>query len=347
MREIDLYGEGCPTVVLSHQDVKAIFPHTIGMFQRINRLTERALRRAEKYPHDKATIDLAKLRSRTVLGATEKTVTSRTFTSRRLTNSDSRRRYATNLAVLWSRESGYPYCIMDGNPLYDFRTASTVAVGVHCLGSSNDDVVCIFGAGPVATAAVFALGALKHPPREIRMTAKRKMGFKTIEERLNALFRTFDPALLRRTSLVACKTIRESLVGSTVIVDAISRTTGPFIDEALLPPEVVDRITYVDVGKEALSNSLVPRFSAYIFDNLKLGYRLNSPASEALRQGRCNVHAKKCDVTQLLNREISAKELAHGRLFTVMGVASIDAQIAEDAFRRLSKISEKGLAYGL
>lgn len=345
MREVDLYGEGCLTVVLSHQDVKAIFPHTVEMFERINRLTERTLRSAEKYPHDKATIDLAELRSRTLLGATEKTVASRTFISRRLTSLRSTRRYATNVAVLWNRESGYPYCIMDGNPLYDFRTASTVAVGVHCLGSSNDDVVCILGAGPVATATAFALGALRHPPREIRMTARRKMGFKTVKERLSALFRRFEPALLRRTNLVACETVQESLVGSTIIVDVFSRTTGPFIDEALLPLEIVDKITYVDVGKEALSGSLVSTFSAYIFDNLKLGYALNSPASEALRQGRCNIHAKKCDITQLLNGEISAKELAHGRLFTVMGVASIDAQIAEDAFRRFSKISEKRLAY--
>jgi ornithine cyclodeaminase/alanine dehydrogenase-like protein (mu-crystallin family) len=341
MHKVDLYGEGFLTVVLSHQEVTALFRHTVGMFQRINRLTERALKSAEKYPHDKATIDLGKLRSRTLLGATERTVVSRTFSSRRLTNPDSRRRYSTNVAVLWNRESGYPYCIMDGNPLYDFRTASTVAVGVHCLGISNDDVLCMLGAGPVATASVFALGALEHPPREIRMTAKRKMGFKTVKERLNALFRRFDPALLRRTSLVACETIKQTLAGSTVIVDVISRTAGPVIDEALLPPEIVDRITYVDVGKEALSSSLVPRFSAYIFDNLKLGYKLNSPASEALRQGRCNVHAKKCDITQLLNREISAKDLEHGRLLTVMGVASVDAQIAEDAFRRLSKVSEK------
>lgn len=342
MREVDLYGEGSLTVVLSHQDVKAIFPRTIGMFQRINRLTERALKSAERYPHDKATIDLARLRSRTVLGATEKTVASRTFISRRSTSPHPTRRYSTNLAVLWNRESGYPYCIMNGNPLYDFRTASTVAVGVHCLGSSKDDVVCILGAGPVATATVSALGALKHPPREIRMAAKRRMGFKTVKERLHALFRRLDPTLLRRTNLVACETIQESLVRSSVIVDLISRTTGPFIDERLVPPEIVDRITYVDVGKEALSSSLVSRFSAYIFDNLKLGYTLNSPASEALRQGRCNIHAKKCDITQLLNQEISAKELAQGRLLTVMGVASIDAQIAEDAFRRLSKISESG-----
>jgi ornithine cyclodeaminase/alanine dehydrogenase-like protein (mu-crystallin family) len=339
MHKVDLYGEGFPIRLLSHQEVKPLFRHTVGMFERINRLTERALKSAEKYPHDKATIDLGKLRSRTLLGATERTVVSRTFTSRRFTSPLSRSRYSTNVAVLWDRESGYPYCIMDGNPLYDFRTGSTVAVGVHCLGSSNDDVVSMLGAGPVAKAAVFALGALRHPPREIRMTAKRKMGFKTVKERLNTLFRGFDPVLFRRTSLVACETIQEALVGSTIIVDVISRAAERVVDEALLPPQVVENITYVDVGKEALSSSLVPRFSAYIFDNLELGYRLNSPASEALRQGRCNVHAKKCDITQLLNREISSKELAHGRLLTVMGVASVDAQIAEDAFTRLSKMS--------
>lgn len=230
---------------------------------------------------------------------------------------------------------------MNGNPLYDFRTASTVAVGLRCLGSSNDDVACILGAGPVATATISALGALKHPPREIRMTAKRKMGFKNVKERLNTLFRRLDPALFHRTSLIACETIQESLAKATIIIDVISRATNSIINETMLPQNLLDKATYVDVGKEALSSSLVSRFSAYIFDNLELGYRLNSPAGEALRHGRSNIHAIKCDITQLLNREIAANELAHGRLFTVIGVASIDAQIAEDAFKRLHKISRK------
>jgi ornithine cyclodeaminase/alanine dehydrogenase-like protein (mu-crystallin family) len=341
MNEIDLYGDGCLTAVVSHQEVEATFPSTVDTFKRINSLTKKVLCDAGEYPHDKATVELGPLRSRTLLGATERSVVSRIFTANSR-NLKLDRRYATNIVILWNRETGHPYCIMDGNPIYDFRTASTAAVGVECLGVSEDSVVCVLGAGPVGKAAVLALGALQDPPYEIRMTAKRKMGFKTLKERLNTFFETFDPAITNKTKLVACETLQESILGSTVIIDAISlRTESPLINERLFRPGSMDRTTYVDVGKQALSGSLVPKFSAYVFDNLDIGYRLDSPASKALREGRCNVTAKKCDIPQLLNREIDFREISPPILLTVMGVASVDAKIAEDGFERFRQYSSK------
>jgi hypothetical protein len=65
-------------------------------------------------------------------------------------------------------------------------------------------------------------------------------------------------------------------------------------------------------------------------------YRLDSPASRALREGRFNISAKKCEVGQLLNGEIDIKEMSPPRHFTVMGVASIYATIAEDGFEKIS-----------
>lgn len=341
MHEIDLYGDGRLTTVLSHQDVKAIFPLTIETFKRINTLTRHVLRDAAKYPHDKATIELGSLKSRALLGATDRSVVSRTFTAS-LGNLQLNRRYAANVVILWDKETGHPYCIMDGNPIYDFRTASTAAVGVECLDSSRDSVACILGAGPVGRAVVLAFGALPDPPREIRITARRKGGFGTIRERLNVLFESFDPALMNKMGLVACETLQESIHDSDVIVDAISlRGPSPLIDEQLLPSEMMKRITYVDVGKQALASSLVENFASYVFDNLEIGYRLSSPASEALREGRCNLSAKKCDITQLLNREVDPEELFLPRLLTIMGVASIDAKIAEDGFERLPRVQSR------
>jgi hypothetical protein len=98
----------------------------------------------------------------------------------------------------------------------------------------------------------------------------------------------------------------------------------------------MSRITYVDVGKQALADTVVARFSSYVFGDLDLAYRLDSPASRALREGRCNISAKKCEVGQLLNGEIDIEEISPPRLFTVMGVASIDATIAEDGFGKIS-----------
>lgn len=337
MHEIDLHGDGRLTAVLSHEEVRTIFPLTVQAFERINSLTKQVLKDVDKYPHDKATIELGKLRSRTLLGATQRSVASRTFTAS-LRNIELNRRYATNLVILWDRESGHPYCIMDGDPIYDFRTASTAAVGVECLDCSKGSVVCILGAGPVARATAFAMGSLPHPPDEIRMTARRKGSFKTITDRFNTLFKSFDPTLFDKTRLIACETLHESLDGSTIIVDAISLSgKGPLLDERSLSPEMMKEITYVDVGKQALANSLIPKFSSYVFDNLDIGYRLSSPASQALREGRCNVSAKKCDLTQLLNGKITAEEIPPARLLTIMGVASVDAEIAEDGYERFSR----------
>jgi len=340
MYEIDLFGDGRLTAILSYEEVRAIFPPTVEICRRTNTLTRNVLTEGGKYPHDKATIELGPLRSRALLGATDRSVAFRTFTAS-LKNLELNRRYATNVVILWDTERGHPYCIMDGNPIYDLRTASTVAVGVECIDASRDAVACILGAGPVAKATALALGALQRPPMEIRMTARRKRGFKSVKERLNAFFESLDPALRDRTRLVACETLDETIRNSDTIIDAISlRGPLPLIDRKTLPYEAMKRITYVDVGKQALADSLVSEFSSYIFDNLNIGYRLSSPASEALREGRCNLSAKKCDITQLLNREIASEELLAPKLLTIMGVASIDAKIAEDGFERLSRASE-------
>jgi len=340
MYEIDLYGDGRPTAILSYEEVRVIFPPTVEICKRANTLTRNVLTEGGKHPHDKATIELGLLRSRALLGATDRSVASRTFTAT-LKNLELNRRYATNVVILWDKELGHPYCIMDGNPIYDLRTASTVAVGVECIDASRDAVACILGAGPVAKATALALGALRGPPVEIRMTARRKRGFRSVKERLNAFFESLDPALRNRTRLVACETLDETIRSSDTIVDAISlRGPLPLIDKKVLPYEMMQKITYVDVGKQALAGSLVSEFSSYIFDNLNIGYRLSSPASEALREGRCNLSAKKCDITQLLNREIVPDELLAPRLLTIMGVASIDAKIAEDGFERLSRALE-------
>jgi len=42
------------------------------------------------------------------------------------------------------------------------------------------------------------------------------------------------------------------------------------------------------------------------------------------------------EVGQLLNGEIDIEEISPPRFFTVMGVASIDATIAEDGFGKIS-----------
>jgi len=340
MYEIDLYGDGRPTAILSYEEVRVIFPPTVEICKRANTLTRNVLTEGGKHPHDKATIELGLLRSRALLGATDRSVASRTFTAT-LRNLEQNRRYATNVVILWDMDQGHPYCIMDGNPIYDLRTASTVAVGVECIDASRDAVACILGAGPVAKATVLALGALQRPPAEIRMTARRRGVFRSVKERLNAFFEDLDPALRNRTRLVACETLDETIRGSDIIIDAVSlRGPLPLVDRKLLPYDIMQNITYVDVGKQALADSLVSEFFSYIFDNLDIGYRLSSPASEALREGRCNLSAKKCDITQLLNREITPDELLSPRLLTVMGVASIDAKIAEDGFERLSRASE-------
>jgi len=340
MYEIDLYGDGRLTTIFSYDEVRAIFPPSLEICRRTNELTRTVLTEAGEYPHDKATIELGPLRSRALLGATDRSVASRTFTAT-LRNLELNMRYATNIVILWDRELGHPYCIMDGNPIYDLRTASTVAVGVECVDASAGRVVCVLGAGPVAKATALALGALRNPPAEIRMTARRKGGFRSVEERLKVFFESLDPALRKNTRLVACDTLEDSIHGSDVIVDAVSlRGPSPLVDKKALPSEVLRKITYVDVGKQALADSLVPEFSSYIFDNLDIGYRLSSPASRALREGRCNLAAKKCDITQLLNREITSKELHPPKLLTIMGVASIDAKIAEDGYERLLKSQE-------
>lgn len=63
---------------------------------------------------------------------------------------------------------------------------------------------------------------------------------------------------------------------------------------------------------------------------------LDNPASRALRDGGCNISAEKCEVGQLLNGEIDIEETSPPRLFTVMGVASIGATIAEDDFEKIN-----------
>jgi ornithine cyclodeaminase/alanine dehydrogenase-like protein (mu-crystallin family) len=336
MYEVDLCGNGRLTAILSQKEVEAIFPLTVETCRRTNVLAKGTLKNIRKYPHDKATIETSSLGSRALLGAADKCIASRTFTVTRM-NLEPGRRYATNIVILWDKDDGHPYCIMDGNPVYDLRTASTVAVGVECINPDGGMVACILGAGPVARASALALGALEHQPAEIKMTARRRGGFRSIKERLNAVFGSLDPVLRNRTRLVACETLHEAIEGSGVIIDAISlRGEAPFINRRVLPPEWMRVVTYVDVGKQALDDCLVSEFSSYIFDDLDIGYRLDSPASKALREGRCNLSARKCDITQLLNGEVAPDGLLAPKLLTVMGVASLDAKIAEDGFERLA-----------
>jgi len=48
MYEIDLYGDGRFTKILSHQDVQAIFLPTVETLRRVNRLTKEVLRQGAK-----------------------------------------------------------------------------------------------------------------------------------------------------------------------------------------------------------------------------------------------------------------------------------------------------------
>lgn len=90
-----------------------------------------------------------------------------------------------------------------------------------------------------------------------------------------------------------------------------------------------------------LADTVLAGFTSYVFDDLDLAYRLDSPASKALREGRCNILAKKCEIPQLLNGEIDIEQISSPKLFTVMGVASIDVTIAEDGFERLKEAIER------
>jgi len=127
--------------------------------------------------------------------------------------------------------------------------------------------------------------------------------------------------------------IEECVKGADVVIDLISMPKpASLVKEGMLP----ERVTYIDVGKNALDHELAMKFDTYVFDSIELR-KLPSPATFALSI-RTMLAERNFRVMEIGDILAEREKPGNMTLITVLGVPVVDAAFCQMVMKRLSLI---------
>ncbi|MFQ6124530.1 MAG: hypothetical protein ACE5R6_08005 [Candidatus Heimdallarchaeota archaeon] len=328
---LDLLGQEMPVTIIPHEEIQKGFPLSIYSFKTINKLSREALKHPGRFVYDKVAVyvnskdEKYPTKIRTMVGESERFSGVRTFGANEKNPQRGRRR-SNNLFCLYDNVTGELVSIMCGDAISDFRTASSVAIGIEAIGLPDSEYsVSVLGIGAIGTAVVFALAALRKPPKTIRMVAARKCEYSSIRERVtHYLKRTFEAKLDHKVDLLPCENLKEALGRDTdIVVDAMSLPYyQEIVNESILSIKNRKHFIYADANKQALAASLVDQFHTHVFDSLKLARRLESSVGNTLKERLESSNV--LSIGTLLRNEAEASPLS---TCTIMGLPIIDTAI--------------------
>ncbi len=337
--QIDLLGHNTPVSIITKEEIKKEFPLNISSFKIINKLTTEVLRSSERFTYNKIAISVHSgdekypTKLRTMMGEGDQYSGVRTFGANTKNTIQGRRR-SNNLFCLYNNTTGDLISIMSGDAIADFRTASSVAVGVDAIGVPDPPyTVSILGIGAIGTAMGYALAALPSPPQTIRMVASRKHNFQSVRERIqHYIERTFTEPKIKKVDFMPCETLKEALSEETnIVVDTMALPYHQeIVNEHILTLKNRTHFIYADANKQALSASLVDQFHTHVFDSVKLARYLESSVGSTLK-GRLE-GSNVVSIYSLLNNESEASPLS---TCTIMGLPTIDTKIGTLIHTRL------------
>lgn len=328
---LDLLDQDTPVTIIPREEIRKGFPLSIYSFKTINHLAKEALKHPGRFTYDKVAVlvnsrdEKYPTKIRTMIGEYEQFSGVRTFGANEKNPQQGRRR-SNNLFCLYNNATGDLISIMSGDAISDFRTASSVAVGIEAIGLPDIEYsLSVLGIGAVGTAVVFALAALQRPPKTIRMVAARRYGFPSIRERVKHYIESsFEVKLDQKIDLIPCETLKEALGRDTdIVVDAMSLPHyQEIVNEAVLNLKNRNHFIYADANKQALAASLVDKFHTHVFDSIKLARRLESSVGSTLKGQLENQNV--LSISALLRDEAEAGPLS---TYTIMGLPIIDTAI--------------------
>lgn len=336
---LDLLGQETPVTIIPCEEIRKEFPLSVYSFKTINELTKETLKYSGRFAYDKIAVFVNSrdkkypTKIRTMVGESERFSGVRTFGANEKNPQNGRRR-SNNLFCLYDNITGNLVSIMSGDAISDYRTASSIAVGIEAIGLPDTEYsVSVLGIGAIGTTVVFALTALRRPPKTIQMVAARKCGFSSVRERVKHYIEsTFKVKLDQKIDLIPCETLKEALGRDIdIVVDAMSLPHyQEIVNETVLNLKNRNHFIYADADKQALAASLVDKFHTHIFDSIKLARRLESSVGNTLKGQLENPNI--LSISALLRNEAEAGPLS---TYTIIGLPIIDTAIGTLIYKSL------------
>ncbi len=312
-------------------EIDQILPISLSGLNVANTISRRVLANPQNFmPFDKISLDfrgsrfreMAPTKVRTMIGPGEKYVGVKVLAANEMLPGPR----AHSILFLLDRKGQAAYVAFDAERITEIRTAASAAIGVETL-VHQPYVAAILGIGPIGLATAYALATLQTRPVEIRFTAKSRLQFASVTERIHAYIadNLRDVAGLG-IRLTPCEDIAAACKGANVIVDC---TSAPKRRPVIGSAEIYagENLLMIDVGKYALDATAVATFPHLLFDSLELA-DLPSPASDHCRERGLQ--------GQELSQIMRSPEMVSGRvLYTVLGLPVIDTLLAEYIVERL------------
>ena len=335
MMKINLSSQELPVYLLTDNDIEQAMGDKIEFLKELISVTKMILSDLRPYAFDKISL-YAKTsdpayptKIRAMAGCYGRYSVVRSFSANEKNRQMGRRR-SNNFCVIYDNETTDIVAIAEGNLISDYRTASIAAVGLDAV-MEEDYTVAVLGAtGSVGSAVLQSLSALDKKPRKVVISARGRSGFSSIKERLEDYIRRIKVDL----NVEPSESIEGCVKGADAVIDLISMPKPiPLVKEGMLP----ERVTYIDVGKNALDHEFAMKFDTYVFDSVELR-KLPSPATFALsiRTMLAERNFKVIEIGDILTGREKPGDMT---LITVLGVPVVDAAFCQIVMRKLSLIA--------
>ncbi|MGC9019993.1 MAG: hypothetical protein ACP5KE_02175 [Candidatus Methanodesulfokora sp.] len=335
MLKINLTSQELPAYFLTDKDIEQAMGDKIEFLKELISVTKAILSDLRSYTFDKISL-YAKTsdpayptKIRAMAGCYGRYSVVRSFSANER-NREMGRRRSNNFCVIYDNETTDIIAIAEGNLISDYRTASIAAVGLDAVMKENYAVAVLGATGSVGNAVLQSLSALDKKPRKVVISARGRGGFSSVKERLEDYIRRMGVDL----NVEPSESIEECVKGTDAVIDLISMPKPiPLVKEGMLP----ERVTYIDVGKNALDHEFAMKFDTYVFDSVELR-KLPSPATFALSI-RTMLAERNFRVVEIGDILTGRERPGDMTLITVLGVPVVDAAFCQIVMRKLSLIA--------
>ncbi|RZN62580.1 MAG: hypothetical protein DSO07_09475 [Thermoproteota archaeon] len=334
MLRINFTSQELPVCFLTDRDVEQAMGNKIEFLKELISITREILSDLRPYAFDKISLyartsDPAyPTKIRAMVGCYGRYSVVRSFSANER-NREMGRRRSNNFCIIYDNETTDIVAIAEGNLISDYRTASITVVGLDAV-MKGDYTVAVLGAtGSVGNAVLQSLSALDKKPRKVIISARGRGGFSNVKERLEDYIKRIKVDL----EIEPSESIEKCIKGVDAVIDLISMPKPvSLVKEGMLP----EKVTYIDVGKNALDHEFAMKFDTYVFDSVELR-KLPSPATFALsiRTMLAERNFRVMEIGDILTGRERPGDMT---LITVLGVPVVDAAFCQMIMRRLSLI---------